>query len=270
MWISTLTAVLAPVFIILSPILSYTDQAVSMHRNKSSAGFSLDIPLIMLVASMLKVFYWPGARFDNALLVQALIMIVMQTILLKIALDHRPSPASKGGEAAIPFSGVVNEDPWGSKRPFNFWQWRSPRPYWQFVVYFFLALTALELLLSLIPAVYHVYSDTIGYMGLSIEAFLPIPQILINARSRSSHGFRLSLLGSWLIGDALKMLWFFTTTTEIPAAFKLCGIFQACCDSFLGIQYWMYGDGSGNSVKEHPMIQLHDSPYKPSAHESDR
>jgi hypothetical protein len=38
----------------MSPILSYSDQAVSMHRNKSSAGFSLDIPLIMLVASILK------------------------------------------------------------------------------------------------------------------------------------------------------------------------------------------------------------------------
>ncbi|KAL2760830.1 hypothetical protein ACRALDRAFT_1059419 [Sodiomyces alcalophilus JCM 7366] len=263
MWLASLTALLAPIFIILSPILSYSDQAMSMHRTKSSAGFSLDIPLIMLVASLLKAFYWPGARFDNALLVQALIMIVMQSVLLKIALDHRPSPASKGGEAAIPFSGVINEEPWPAKRPFNFWQWRSPKPYWQFVFYFFLALTALELLLSLIPPAYHVYSNIIGYMGLSIEAFLPIPQILVNARSRSSRGFRLSLLASWLIGDAAKIFWFFTATTEIPAAFKMCGIFQACCDAFLGIQYWMYGSGSGSVVKEHPVIQLHESPYKP-------
>lgn len=48
------TALLAPVFIVLSPIISYSDQAISMHRKKTSAGFSLDIPLIMLVSSLLK------------------------------------------------------------------------------------------------------------------------------------------------------------------------------------------------------------------------
>jgi hypothetical protein len=80
-------------------------------------------------------------------------------------------------------------------------------------------------------------------VGLAIEAILPIPQILANKRARSCKGFRLSVLGSWLAGDAMKMLWFFTATSEIPWAFKLCGIFQACCDSFLGVQYFMYGSG---------------------------
>lgn len=41
----------------------------------------------------------------------------------------------------------------------------------------------------------------------------------------------------------MKMFWFFTSTTQIPWAFKLCGLFQAGCDAFLGIQYLMYGSG---------------------------
>jgi hypothetical protein len=53
-WLRASAGYMAPIFIILSPILSYSDQAFSMHRNKSSAGFSLDIPLIMLVASLLR------------------------------------------------------------------------------------------------------------------------------------------------------------------------------------------------------------------------
>jgi hypothetical protein len=53
-WLTTLTGYLAPAFIVLSPILSYGDQAMSMQRNKTSAGFSLDIPLIMLVASLFR------------------------------------------------------------------------------------------------------------------------------------------------------------------------------------------------------------------------
>jgi len=50
----------------------------------------------------------------------------------------------------------------------------------------------------------------------------------------------------------MKMFWFFTATSEIPWSFKLCGIFQMCCDLFLGVQYFVYGDGeTGKVVKEH-------------------
>jgi len=59
-WVMELTAWVAPFFIVMSPVLSYADQIVSMYRSKTSAGFSLDIPLIMLVASLLRfVFLCP-------------------------------------------------------------------------------------------------------------------------------------------------------------------------------------------------------------------
>jgi hypothetical protein len=99
---------------------------------------------------------------------------------------------------------------------------------------------------------YATYSVLIGYIGLSVEATLPIPQILANAQSKSCKGFRLSVLASWIGGDAMKIFWFFTATSEIPLAFKICGIFQACCDCFLGIQYFIYGEGE-NTVKGHPL-----------------
>ena len=49
----TLTHI-APVFIVTSPVTSYADQIWSIKKSRSSAGFSLDIPLIMLVSSILK------------------------------------------------------------------------------------------------------------------------------------------------------------------------------------------------------------------------
>jgi len=52
--ISWLITHIAPVFLVTSPVTSYGDQIYSMHRDRSSAGFSLDIPLIMLVSSILK------------------------------------------------------------------------------------------------------------------------------------------------------------------------------------------------------------------------
>lgn len=122
--------------------------------------------------------------------------------------------------------------------------------YWQFLLYLFIILTICELVLAPMRPIYSSYSSMIGYVGLTVEAMLPLPQIFANARSKSCKGFRLSVLASWLLGDSMKMFWFFTSPTEIPWAFKLCGIFQACCDAYLGIQYWMYGDGEG-VLKDH-------------------
>lgn len=133
------------------------------------------------------------------------------------------------------------------------WQCR----YWQFLLYLFIILTALELILAPFTGIYAMYSVLLGYIGLSVEATLPLPQIFNNARLRSCKGFRVSVLGSWLAGDAMKMFWFFTSTTEIPWAFKLCGIFQACCDAFLGIQYLMYGNGEQKLKDEGGAMPLH-------------
>lgn len=251
-FLATLAGYAAPLFLVLSPIFSYGDQALSMSRKRSSAGFSLDIPLIMLVASLLRIFYYPGAHFDKALLVQSILMVAVQLLLLKIALDNRPPPSTKGGEA--PFASLDARGSGGSSgglfanRPYNFWQWRSPKPYWQFLLYLFLSLLAGEVLLGSFPGLYSAYSVLIGYIGLSVEATLPLPQIRANMRARSCRGFRVSVLVSWLAGDAMKMFWFFTSTTEIPWAFKLCGLFQAACDSILGIQYFVYGDGTSGGA----------------------
>ena len=102
--------------LILSPLTSYTDQILSINRTRTSAGFSLDIPFIMLTASILKIFYWPGARYDLSLLIQAIIMVAVQCVLLKVALNNRPPWRGEG-----PFKGVDQGRPW------NFWRWRSQR-----------------------------------------------------------------------------------------------------------------------------------------------
>ena len=165
-------------------------------------------------------------------------MIIVQLILLNVALRGRP-PA---GAHILnqPFSGSLESDRVYS-RPFNFWQWRSQRPFWHFLAYYTAALLALQLLVG----TRETYVQLQGYVALGVEAVLPIPQILENRRIRSCKGFRFSVLVNWLIGDLFKMSYFFLSDGGIPLAFKLCGLFQAACDCYLGVQYWMYGDGSG-------------------------
>ncbi|KAF2646847.1 hypothetical protein P280DRAFT_465002 [Massarina eburnea CBS 473.64] len=222
---------IAPIFIATSPITSYADQIYNMHRTRSSAGFSLDIPLIMLVASILKIYYWFGAHYSTSLLVQALLMIGIHLLCLHVALAHRPSPSH------LPFQ------PATSKRPYNFWQWRSTRPYWSFLAYFTLTLLVAHMALSH-SSLFIPYTDVLGAVALSVEATLPLPQLLANYNRRGCRGFRPSVIANWIVGDTFKMWFFFASADgEVPWAFKICGVFQAVCDLGLGLQWFVWRDG---------------------------
>ena len=166
----------------------------------------------------------------------------MQSILLQVALTHRPPlqiQHTPFTSTAARIGNILEE------RPYQFWQWRSPKPYWQFLAYF----TALLLGGQVVFGKTETYSDILGYIALAIEATLPLPQIMANQRRRCCKGFRVSVLANWLVGDAFKMVFFFTKGHgEVPWAFKICGIFQACCDMYLGVQYYMFGEGDETST----------------------
>ena len=118
----------------------------------------------------------------------------------------------------------------------------APIRYWEYLLGLTLTLLALHTFFR--PTRSSLYNEFIGYLGLAIEAILPLPQILANQRAQSCKGFRVSVLANWLLGDAMKMGFFFSSEPgKVPWAFKLSGIFQACCDVILGVQYWLYGDG---------------------------
>lgn len=167
-------------------------------------------------------------------------MVFVQLLLLHVALLHRPSPQQSMSKPFSEGSGSSS-----ASRPYDFWQWRSRRPYWHFLAYFTAALAVLQFLLGSSSAS---YTAVQGYIALGVEAVLPLPQILENARSRSCKGFRVSVLVNWVVGDVFKMTYFFLSEGGVPWAFKLCGLFQACCDFYLGAQYLMYGEGEDAGI----------------------
>lgn len=122
--------------------------------------------------------------------------------------------------------------------------------YWQFLLLLSVLLLVLHVLLAPHSPV-SLYTLFIGYLGLGIEAILPLPQILANQRAQSCKGFRASVLANWLVGDAMKMSFFFLGAEgKVPWAFKMCGMFQACCDAGLGVQWWIYGEGENSRRRE--------------------
>jgi hypothetical protein len=111
-------------------------------------------------------------------------------------------------------------------------------------MYFAVVLFVAQVVLSQNEGMHAGWTSLLGYTALTIEATLPLPQIVANQRRRCCKGFRLSVLANWLVGDAFKMVFFFVKdSSDVPWAFKLCGVFQALCDAYLGVQYYMFGDG---------------------------
>ena len=203
----------------------------------------------ILTSSLSRVFYWLTARFEISLLIQAVIMILMQILLLNYSLKYRNSSTSSSGAQRDLNKPFATSQDSGSRegRPFHFWQWRSARPYWMFMAYYTITLVILQLLLGWSPW----FSALQGYFALGIEATLPLPQVLANERAQSVKGFRLSVLVNWLLGDVMKMTYFFMALSPIPWAFKLCGLLQSVCDTYLGVQYWRFGPGrSGSPVQD--------------------
>lgn len=209
-----------------------TDHAHCLDFKVRRACFFLTATMSDILLS--RIFYYFGEPYDAFLLVQACIMIVMQIILLHVALRNRPLSESSR-DMSVPFSAAKKD-----RRPYNFWQWRSARPYWLLIIYFTVLLGVLQALLGRS----RVYVTILGYFALTMEALLPIPQIISNHTNRSCKGFRLSVLLNWLLGDVMKMTFFFLSESAVPVAFKACGFFQWACDIYLGIQYRQFGTGA--------------------------
>ncbi|RHZ64201.1 hypothetical protein Glove_326g192 [Diversispora epigaea] len=203
---------------VIGPVLGYFDQIIKFQKTKSSAGFSLDTSGILLVSSIIRIFFWIGKRFDIILLYQSIMMIIAQTWLLHECIKYR-----------FPSSSIYNRKRW-------FWNWHTFTPY----------MICLATLIVLSSGSFfwggnqNWYIEILGYLALGIECTVPMPQAWQNYQNRSVVGFSSMVLITWFIGDAFKT--FYYTYTKAPLQFILCGIIQLCVDSIIVFQYMTYNN----------------------------
>jgi hypothetical protein len=80
--------------------------------------------------------------------------------------------------------------------------------------------------------------EIVGFAATGIEAWLIVPQLLLNRRRRSTEGVSALLLATWIGGDAAKMAYFLVTAQ--PAPFVVCCAVQLCLDAVLIFQLLTY------------------------------
>ncbi|KAI5953372.1 hypothetical protein KGF54_002744 [Candida jiufengensis] len=77
-------------FMTFTPLFSYGSTCISIYKRKTSLGFSIDICGTMFMASILRIYYYLCSPYEITLLKQSIMMILIQTLLLKTSLRYRP------------------------------------------------------------------------------------------------------------------------------------------------------------------------------------
>lgn len=232
--------------ILITPLFSYGLTSYQIYLKKTTNGFSTDVCLIMLISSIFKIVYYLLEPYEVSLFRQALIMVFIQCVLLKVALKYMEPPAKLyEQEKVLNQSTTITEAVLTClkyfdnfyKRPYNFWQWFDNEfKYWEFLVRFSLIIT----LVSLVGQNFRFYKHLIGILGLFTESILPLPQILLMHRVRSVKNFKWILLVSWLAGDFLKINYLIFGTDQVSSLFIFAALFQTFLDFFITGQYFYY------------------------------
>jgi hypothetical protein len=94
-----------------------------------------------------------------------------------------------------------------------------------------------------------VYVEILGFLSLSIEATLGLPQLYKNYVTNSTQGLSMELIASWFVGDAFKTVYFLISGA--PVQFIFCGVFQLIVD--VAITYQLYAIPSTEGARKSPV-----------------
>ncbi|KAF8925757.1 hypothetical protein BGZ58_000510 [Dissophora ornata] len=255
------------VAMVVGPVSGYFHQYYTMHKMKTSMGFSSVTCGVLIVS-----------RFDIALLYQSILMTIVQLFLLELCVRYYPwtiqlpTPVTHNSPALLRFnannrnngsnngvqgsaSAATSATSQGPDHVMNrasryhgvgwykehalllgahFWNWPTIGPY-----YLFLTVLTLVVGLSLwIIGNTDFYVGLLGLAALGIEATVPLPQAIQNYRSKSTAGFSPAILLMWVIGDSFKTYYYIKTHAKYQ--FIGCGIIQLCIDCVIIAQTVIY------------------------------
>lgn len=81
-WISSVTMV-------FGGVVPYVPQYWDILQSRDAEGFSMHVCLALLVANVLRIFFWFGRRFELPLLAQSFVMIVAMMMMLQLCTKTR-------------------------------------------------------------------------------------------------------------------------------------------------------------------------------------
>ncbi|CAD8054122.1 unnamed protein product [Paramecium primaurelia] len=214
---------------VLGPLIGYVAQYSLIKQQKSVGSFSIDVCAILLFANLLRIVFWYNKRFENALLYQSILMIMMQVELLRLCLTIISNSVYKIKPVSF-FNNPLNK----------FWRWSQLNSYIACLITFFIII----LISSYFNLANPQYWEIIGFLSCAIEATLGLPQAIKNHTTKSVKGLSYAMIGSWFLGDAFKTFYFIVKNQ--PAQFVMCGVIQLSVDIWIMLQIAVFSSKKGD------------------------
>lgn len=222
--IKDVTSFIASLTLIFGGILPYIPQYREIKKKRNAEGFSLYVCLALLIANTLRILFWFGKHYETPLLIQSIIMIITMFSMIKLSVNvHNRSQIIKSKERV--FTDLETR---------FFWKWTDFQSYLDFMLLF--AVVGGALMYWFIDV--SIFVEIVGFLAVSIEAILGVPQFLRNFYNKSTTGMSILMVSMWTLGDVFKTCYFILR--EAPIQFEVCGVLQILIDIAILLQVYIY------------------------------
>lgn len=217
----------ATFFMVFGGALPYIPQYREIQRSGNTEGFSTHVCLVLLVANILRLFFWFGRHFEVTLVWQSIVLIFTMLALLHLCCDLQQSSTL-----------TTSRHLFTDFDPKYFWAWSRFLDYIQFCLSF----TMVCLLVTYLLIDSQLFVETLGFTAVLIEAMLGVPQLCRNFKNKSTAGMSVKMVLMWTLGDIFKTVYFIINAT--PVQFWVCGALQICIDIAIFFQVFTYEKGA--------------------------
>ena len=241
---SFLLKIAIDLLMIFVPSIGYFFQASKFKQTKSSKGFSKTLCLLLLLANILRIYFWIGKNFSKTLLYQSIVVIISQIYLIHYYLKYQENYKKE----KIPEKSIISHmKNWKDiLNPYKIWDWDHEIDYYKFILAIFFIL--LIICNIIVGTKYTKFYDVIGLVSVSIETFIEIPQIKENCKTKNTKNLSGAMVIMWLLGDLFKTI--YNIIYKSPKQMILGGIIQNCEDLILSTQIIIYGNGEFGPLKK--------------------
>ena len=252
---------------IFCPLIVYIFQIRKFYKTRSSKGFSKYMCLLLFLGNILRVFFWYGVHFKNALLYQSIGIIIFQIILIHLCIKFRQDsynsktylPEIKNNSndkltklesknniniiknfIAAYFSKTFKPKYFNylkCNKTFNptlFWKWKEESEYYKYMIF----MIGILIIICRIFKKSLLLFQIIGILAAFFETIICIPQIISNYKTKVTKNISFIMIFSWFLGDCFRL--FYNINYSAPIQLIIAISIQIFFDFIVSIQLILY------------------------------
>lgn len=223
----------ADILMIFIPSIGYIFQAMKFKQTKSSKGFARFLCLLLLIANILRVFFWFGKKFSLPLLFQAIIVIISQIYLIHVYLEYQEDLPMKTEKTMNEYLTNWKE----TLSPKKIWNWNDEIEYYKFILFI---IVFLSIICTLVGTKNLQFYEILGTLSVSCETFIELPQIKENCMIKNTKNLSGTMVFMWFVGDLFKTT--YNLMYKSPMQMIIGGIIMNCEDIILSSQFLVYDE----------------------------